>query len=108
MMHAALNLILLAQTAGAPATPPAGTTAAVPAAAERTAYELRRLQYFDDERVPIALIVITVVLLAAIVWYLYRRDTIELPTWPKAGVMLLRFIAIAGLLIFFLGIERRT
>jgi hypothetical protein len=107
MIHAALSLILFAQTAGAPAISPAETTATAPTA-ERTAYELRRLQYFDDERLPIALIVIAVVLLVAIVWYLYRRDTIELPTWPKVGVMLLRSVALVGLLIFFLGIERRT
>src|SRR5207253_7690850 len=65
-------------------------------------------QSFDDQRLPAALIAAAVIALVAVVWYLYRRDTIELPRLPRMGVILLRCVALAGLLIFFLGIERRT
>jgi hypothetical protein len=115
MILAVLSLILFAPAAvptSSAATPQ--PAAAAPAAAttqpgnERTAYELARLRSFDDERIPATLITAAVIALVAVVWYLYRRDTIELPRFPRIGIMLLRFLAIAGLLVFFLGIERRT
>ena len=47
-------------------------------------------------------------LLAVAIWYLYRRDAVELPRPVGIGVVLLRLVAFAGLVVFFLGIERRT
>ena len=44
----------------------------------------------------------------ALVWYLYRRDTLELPRGVGILLAVLRCVALAGLLVFFLGIERRT
>ena len=38
--------------------------------------------------------------LGAVVWYLYRRDAVDLSRPARAGVALLRFLALAGLLVF--------
>ncbi len=74
----------------------------------RVVYEVSRLREFDDLRFPIALIALGAAAIAALVWFLYQRDTHELPR--SVGVLLagLRLVAFLGLLIFFLGIERRT
>ena len=92
-------------TASAPAAAPpdSGTTTA-----ERTVYEISRLRSFDDERLPAALIIAGAIALAAVVWQLYRRDAVELARGTRIGVMLLRGLALLGLFVFFLGIERRT
>ncbi|MCI0332582.1 MAG: VWA domain-containing protein [Planctomycetes bacterium] len=74
----------------------------------RMVYELSRLRSFDDERLPLALIAAGTIALVAVVWYLYRRDAVELSRPMRIGVMLLRCLALAGLFVFFLGIERRT
>jgi hypothetical protein len=71
-------------------------------------YEISRLRAFDDPRLPVALTVAGTIALLAIVWYLYRRDTVELSLPVRIGVAVLRTIALAGLVVFFLGIERRT
>ena len=104
MILSFLTLLLFAQTAAQP-TPPASSTQS---GVERVVYEISRLRNFDDERLPAALIAAAVIALVAVVWYLYRRDTLELGRLPRFVVVLLRFVALAGLLIFFLGIERRT
>ena len=57
----------------------------------RMVYEISRLRNYDDPRLPVA-----------------RRDTVELSPPVRFGVALLRTIALAGLFVFFLGIERRT
>lgn len=75
---------------------------------ERVVYEVSRLHSYDDERLPAALIVAGAVALVAVVWQVYRRDAIELNRGARWGVMLLRCVALAGLVVFFLGIERRT
>jgi hypothetical protein len=74
----------------------------------RVVYEIGRLREFDDVRLPVALIAVGTAAILALVWHLYRRDTRELR--PGVGLLLagLRFVALAGLLVFFLGIERRT
>lgn len=108
MILTVLNLLLFAQITAAPAASTTSPTATTQPGAERVVYEFARLRSFDDERLPAALITAAVIALVAVVWYLYRRDTVELPRIPRVGVMLLRFLAIAGLLVFFLGIERRT
>jgi hypothetical protein len=73
----------------------------------RVVYEISRLNAFDDERLPIALMAAGAIAVVAVVWYLYRRDAVELSRPKRVGIMLLRFIALAGLFVFFLGIERR-
>src|SRR5262245_1682117 len=104
-----LQLLLFAQAAAQPAAPVAPTTPSVTqSSTERVVYEISRLRSFDDERLPAALIAAAVIALVAVVWYLYRRDTVELPRLPRFIVVLLRLVALAGLLVFFLGIERRT
>ena len=108
MILAILNLLLFAQAAGTPAPQPAPTPSITQPATERVVYEISRLRNFDDERLPAALITAAVIALVAVVWYLYRRDTVELARVPRFGIVLLRLIALAGLLVFFLGIERRT
>ena len=90
MIQAALNL-LLAQTTATPdaaAAPSAGA-----ATTERVIYEISRLRAFDDERLPVALIVAGAIAIVSIVWQVYRRDTIELARGPRIAVMLLRFVA---------------
>jgi hypothetical protein len=57
---------------------------------------------------PLALISAGAIALVGTVWYLYRRDTIEMSRPARLSVMTLRFIALAGLFVFFLGIQRRT
>src|SRR5688572_14636749 len=74
----------------------------------RFVYEVSRLRQFDDSRLPMALAVAAAIALVAVVCYLYRRDTAELPRPLGIGIALLRFVALAGLFVFFLGIERRT
>lgn len=74
----------------------------------RAILEVSRLREFDDERLPLVLIAAGAIALVAVVWYLYRRDAVELSRPTRIGVMLLRCVALAGLFVFFLGIERRT
>ena len=108
MILAILNLLLFAQAAGTPAPQTAPTPSITQPAAERVVYQISRLRNYDDERLPATLISAAVIALVAVVWYLYRRDTVELTRLPRFGIVLLRLIALAGLLVFFLGIERRT
>src|SRR3972149_360188 len=77
-------------------------------AAGRVVYELARLRQFDNERLFALAIVAAAVGLIALVTYFYRRDTVELPKSVGAVLAVLRCVALAGLLVFFLGIERRT
>ena len=108
MILAMLNLLLFAQAAAPPAPQSAPTPSITQPATERVVYEISRLRNYDDERLPAALITAAVIAIVAVVWYLYRRDTVELARVPRFGIVLLRLIALAGLLVFFLGIERRT
>jgi hypothetical protein len=76
--------------------------------AGRVVYELSRLHDYDDNRLPIALLTVAVVVLVSLVMFLYRRDTVELSRGLRVTLAGLRFVALAGLLVFFLGVERRT
>lgn len=78
------------------------------APAGRVVYEFSRLEAFDDKRLPLALLALCVAAIAALAIYLYRRDTVELPRSVGVSLAVLRCIALAGLLVFFLGLERRT
>jgi hypothetical protein len=107
MTFAALVTLLFAQISAA--SPSAATgDASGSSSTERVVYEISRLQSYDDERLPTALIVAGAIALVGVVWQLYRRDAVELGRGTRAGVMFLRCLALAGLVIFFLGIERRT
>ncbi len=85
-----------------------GNLSEITNSAGRVEYELSRLRAFDDERLPVALTIAAAIALLAIVWYVYRRDAVDLPRGVRVVVVALRCLAIAGLLAFFLGIERRT
>lgn len=100
------TIIMLADVAAHGAT--ANTATGQREAPGRVIYELRRLQSFDDERLPIALMIAGAIAIVGVVWYLYRRDAVELSRPARACVMLLRTLALAGLFVFFLGVERRT
>lgn len=82
--------------------------AQVNAPTDRVVYELAWLRSFDDPRLAIAALAVVVVALVALVVFLYRRDTVELPRVVRALLTTLRCVAIAGLIVFLLGIERRT
>ncbi len=99
----------IALAAAAP-TPPAspGESVAATESPGRVVYEFSRLREFDDERLPLVLITAASIAILTLVWTLYRRDTAELRRPVAIGIMLLRTLALSGLLVFFLGIERRT
>jgi len=78
------------------------------ASPSRIVYEFARLREYDDLRLPLAIIAVAVAGIVALVWYLYRHDTVELPRGVGILLAILRCVALAGLLVFFLGIERRT
>jgi hypothetical protein len=84
------------------------TTSTASESAGRVTYESARLQAFDDVRIPIAVITGLAIALLAVVWYVYRRDSVEMRPGMKVGAFLLRCLTLVGLLVFFLGIERRT
>jgi hypothetical protein len=93
MSFAPLAILLFAQADSAPG---------------RVVYELSRLHDYDDDRLPIAILAAVVAAIVLLVMFLYRRDTVELPRGLRLTLAGLRCIALAGLLVFFLGIERRT
>lgn len=109
MMFPLTEQVLLAQAAGsALAAPETGETAATSSTTGRMIYQIARLRAFEDDRWPLALTAAAAVAIVGIVWYLYRRDTAELRRPVGIAIALLRTLALAGLLVFFLGIERRT
>ncbi len=97
MILAVLNLLLVRSGRG-PACVAIGADAQHHSIGHRTR-RLRNLSPpdFDDERLPAALIAAAAIALVAVVWYLYRRDTVELARAPRFGVVLLRLVALAGL-----------
>ena len=105
LQFAICNLQFLSSTSLAAST---DASANASGSAGRTIYELSRLRAFDDERLPMALIAVITIALVTVVFSLYRRDASELRRGPRIAVVTLRCLALAGLLIFFLGIERRT
>src|SRR5262245_6730783 len=71
-------------------------------------YEFSRLREFDDLRLPLAVLVLVVLALVSVVAWLYRRDTAELRRPVGIALAFLRLVALGGLVVYFLGIERRT
>jgi len=75
---------------------------------ETVAYELQRLAQWDDARwLWLGLAVAMTLLIGAVVW-LYRRESAQLSPLFRCVLPLLRSIAYAGIVLFFLGIEKRT
>lgn len=73
----------------------------------RTTYELSRLQAFS-ERWHYLVLALACLAVAALAVMMVRRDTVELPRPVAWLLMTLRFAALAGLLLFFLHLEKRT
>lgn len=83
--------------------PPAATEVAGDAV-----YEFARLESLGDVWWVTPALVVGLVALLGYVWAVYRREARTIPL-PKAMVLaLLRTIAIAGLVAFFLGLEKRS
>ena len=75
--------------------------------ATRTYYEATRVQTLDQWwHWP--LLAAVALALTATAWRLYHRDGRELPRATRWSLLLLRLAAFAGLLLFFLQIEKRT
>ncbi len=73
----------------------------------RTYFELSRLQSMTQWWHWMALLG-AVGAIAVYVSLLYRRDTAELPRGTRWLLVLLRLTALAGILIFFFGLEKQT
>lgn len=84
-----------------PSNPPA-------VAKERVVYELGRIEQYDNQPAALALALAVAIAIALVVGYLYRRDTVEVSRSVGATLALLRIVALGGMFVFFLGIERRA
>lgn len=74
----------------------------------RQSYEFARIREASDPRLMwVAVVLVTLVILLG-VGLLYRRDTQELSVGTRWGLLLLRCTALAGLLFFFLDLQKRT
>ncbi len=73
----------------------------------RTSYELARLQAFGERWHYLALGAACAAILGFAVW-MYRRDSAELRPVVRVLLLALRITALAGLLAFFLHLEKRT
>jgi hypothetical protein len=84
----------------------------VPVLAEASAniqYKLARLQAFTQGAWWhwLALVVVVVAVAAFVVWT-YRKDSVELPRGLAILLCVLRLTALAGVLFFFFGLEKRA
>jgi hypothetical protein len=70
-------------------------------------YRLTRAEQLEGWWAWVAMVLLILGLLAWIGW-LYRRDTSELPLPLRMALTALRFGAVIGLVVFYLGLERRT
>lgn len=73
----------------------------------RTSYELGRLQAFSERWHYLVLAAVCALLVGFAVW-MYRRDTVELRPIVGLSLLGLRLLALAGLLAFYLHLEKRT
>ena len=75
---------------------------------QRQSYEFARIREASDPRLMwVAVVLVTLVILLG-VGLLYRRDTQELSVGTRWGLLLLRCTALAGVLFFFLDLQKRT
>jgi hypothetical protein len=73
----------------------------------RTIFEWSRLDRLTQWWHWLLLVAVCMVLFAYVT-RLYRRDSLELPRGVRAGLLWLRLTALAGLLLFFFDLEKRT
>ncbi len=71
-------------------------------------YEFARLESLGDSPWGVVTVIVGLALLLAYVWLVYRREARTVSMAKAVVLALLRSAAIAGLAIFFLGLERRT
>lgn len=81
--------------------------AATSQAGEAT-YEFSRLEALDDTSLKWALFVCVLAVLLLYTWLIYRRESRTVSPAKATGLALLRTIAIGGLVVFFLGYEKRS
>ncbi|HZZ73825.1 MAG TPA: VWA domain-containing protein, partial [Pirellulales bacterium] len=85
----------------------AGRVASATDPNSRVTYEWTRFQSFTEWwQKP--LLVLVCLLIAAFVFWMYRRDSVELKPGVGPLLLLLRIATYGGLLLFFLGLEKRT
>lgn len=76
--------------------------------AVRTTYRLGWVPAYADERWYYLGLIAGCLAIAAFVIYMYRRDTVELRSGIGALLLGLRLVALLGLLVYFLDVEKRT
>lgn len=77
------------------------------AQSETTYHRFARLESFTEGWQWLLLVAIVAGIAACVIW-LYRRDTYELPRATAVSLLVLRLAALAGLLFYFLDLERGT
>ncbi|HEX5105156.1 MAG TPA: hypothetical protein VFV87_15155, partial [Pirellulaceae bacterium] len=70
-------------------------------------YKLARLQTLTEWWHWIALVAVSVAIVAFVVW-MYIRDSVELPRGLAITLCLLRLVAFFGILFYFFGLEKRA
>jgi len=75
---------------------------------ELVAYELRRLAHFNDPRLFWGCLTAVLVVIVLYVLSVYRREQGPLPFLLRGLLPGLRLIALAGAVLFFLGLEKRV
>ena len=75
---------------------------------QRQSYEFARIREASDPRLMWVAVVLVALVILLGVGLLYRRDTQELRVGTRWGLLLLRCTALAGVLFFFLDLQKRT
>jgi len=103
--------LLLAQTTAAAATSPTGTATTLPSTTAQLMttpprYEFARLAGFENWQY--ALLGLICLIVIGFVFWMYRRDSVELK--PGVGILMafLRLAAFAGLLLHYLDLQKRS
>ncbi len=103
--------LLLAQTTAAAATSPTGTATTLPSTTAQLTttpprYEFARLAGFENWQYALLGLICLVVI--GFVFWMYRRDSVELR--PGVGILMafLRLAAFAGLLLHYLDLQKRS
>jgi hypothetical protein len=78
------------------------------AASANIHYKLARVQTLNAEWWYWFALLVVVILVSAFVVWMYRKDSVELPRGLAISLCLLRLVALAGILFFFFGLEKRA